>query len=52
MHFRQNRKATQAVGRGHSRSWFIGLEVRLLVRRTKHFPDLFPRIGLAAMASM
>ncbi|KAM5540448.1 hypothetical protein V8D89_005906 [Ganoderma adspersum] len=26
MHFRQNRKATQAVGRGHSRSWFIGLE--------------------------
>ncbi|KAI1795172.1 hypothetical protein LXA43DRAFT_993775 [Ganoderma leucocontextum] len=26
MHFRQNRKATQASGRGHSRSWFIGLE--------------------------
>ncbi|KAI9063314.1 hypothetical protein FKP32DRAFT_1628211 [Trametes sanguinea] len=26
MHFRQNRKASQAVGRGHSRSWFISLE--------------------------
>ncbi|KAF9057660.1 hypothetical protein BJ165DRAFT_1422254 [Panaeolus papilionaceus] len=26
MHFRQNRKAGQNVGRGHSRSWFIGLE--------------------------
>lgn len=27
MHFRQNRKASQAVGRGHSRSWFITMEV-------------------------
>ncbi|KAF9008966.1 hypothetical protein BDQ17DRAFT_90529 [Cyathus striatus] len=26
MHFRQNRKATQNIGRGHSRSWFIGVE--------------------------
>ncbi|TFK55983.1 hypothetical protein OE88DRAFT_1652537 [Heliocybe sulcata] len=26
MHFRQNRKASQNVGRGHSRSWFIGVE--------------------------
>ncbi|KAL4266257.1 CID domain-containing protein [Pleurotus pulmonarius] len=26
MHFRQNRKASQGVGRGHSRSWFIGIE--------------------------
>ncbi|TFY83951.1 hypothetical protein EWM64_g78 [Hericium alpestre] len=26
MHFRQNRKANQNVGRGHSRSWFISLE--------------------------
>ncbi|KAI0719620.1 hypothetical protein C8T65DRAFT_635929 [Cerioporus squamosus] len=26
MHFRQNRKASQAVGRGHSRSWFITME--------------------------
>ncbi|KAF7978412.1 hypothetical protein HWV62_825 [Athelia sp. TMB] len=24
MHFRQNRKASQNIGRGHSRSWFIG----------------------------
>ncbi|KAF7977675.1 hypothetical protein HWV62_3124, partial [Athelia sp. TMB] len=26
MHFRQNRKANQNIGRGHSRSWFIGIE--------------------------
>ncbi|KAK2466292.1 hypothetical protein APHAL10511_001934 [Amanita phalloides] len=26
MHFRQNRKATQNLGRGHSRSWFISIE--------------------------
>lgn len=26
MHFRQNRKATQNVGRGHNRSWFISIE--------------------------
>ena len=26
-HFRQNRKASQSVGRGHSRSWFLGTEV-------------------------
>ncbi|PCH41107.1 hypothetical protein WOLCODRAFT_137194 [Wolfiporia cocos MD-104 SS10] len=26
MHFRQNRKASQAVGRGHSRSWFVSVE--------------------------
>lgn len=29
MHFRQNRKANQNIGRGHSRSWFIGVEVYL-----------------------
>lgn len=27
MHFRQNRKANQNVGRGHSRSWFISVDV-------------------------
>jgi pre-mRNA cleavage complex 2 protein Pcf11 len=27
MHFRQNRKASQSVGRGHCRSWFLGVEV-------------------------
>jgi pre-mRNA cleavage complex 2 protein Pcf11 len=27
MHFRQNRKASQSVGRGYSRSWFLGAEV-------------------------
>ncbi|TRM67706.1 hypothetical protein BD626DRAFT_479581 [Schizophyllum amplum] len=26
MHFRQNRKATQDLGRGHSRSWFVDFE--------------------------
>ena len=26
-HFRQNRKAKEAAGRGHSRSWFIGIDV-------------------------
>ncbi|EIN10422.1 hypothetical protein PUNSTDRAFT_84460 [Punctularia strigosozonata HHB-11173 SS5] len=26
IHFRQNRKASQNVGRGHSRSWFISIE--------------------------
>lgn len=28
MHFRQNRKANQNVGRGHSRSWFVAVDVR------------------------
>lgn len=27
MHFRQNRKVNQNQGRGHSRSWFVSLEV-------------------------
>jgi len=26
MHFRQNRKANQNIGRGHNRSWFVGVE--------------------------
>ena len=30
MHFRQNRKADQNIGRGHSRSWFTGIEVSLI----------------------
>jgi pre-mRNA cleavage complex 2 protein Pcf11 len=29
MHFRQNRKANQNVGRGHNRSWFTALDVRV-----------------------
>jgi pre-mRNA cleavage complex 2 protein Pcf11 len=35
MHFRQNRKASQSVGRGYSRSWFLGTEVsrtRLMIQ--------------------
>ena len=27
MHFRQNRKASQNIGRGHNRSWFVGADV-------------------------
>ncbi|KAJ7904620.1 hypothetical protein B0H14DRAFT_2663686 [Mycena olivaceomarginata] len=26
MHFKQNRKANQNIGRGHSRSWFVGVD--------------------------
>ena len=26
MHFKQNRKASQSIGRGHSRSWYISLD--------------------------
>jgi pre-mRNA cleavage complex 2 protein Pcf11 len=26
MHFRQNRTATQNIGKGHTRSWFIGVD--------------------------
>lgn len=29
MHFKQNLRASQNSGRGHSRSWFVSLEVRL-----------------------
>jgi len=29
MHIRQNRKASQNTGCGHSRSWFIGVDVRV-----------------------
>jgi pre-mRNA cleavage complex 2 protein Pcf11 len=32
MHFRQNRKVNQNLGRGHSRSWFVSLEVRYIFR--------------------
>ena len=27
MHFRQNHKASQNIGRGHNRSWFVGTDV-------------------------
>jgi pre-mRNA cleavage complex 2 protein Pcf11 len=30
MHFRQNRKASENIGRGHSRSWFVGADVSSL----------------------
>jgi len=26
LHFRQNKRATQSTGRGHSRSWFVGID--------------------------
>ena len=38
MHFRQNRKANQNIGRGHSRSWFIGIEVK--INYCHHLADL------------
>jgi pre-mRNA cleavage complex 2 protein Pcf11 len=41
MHFRQNRKANQNIGRGHSRNWFIGIEVRIRLM------SLFRRFKLA-----
>ena len=46
MHFRQNRKANQNIGRGHSRSWFIGIEVSIRLF-SYHFIDLneYVRIG-------
>lgn len=31
MHFRQNQKASQNVGRGHNRSWFVGANVSLTI---------------------
>jgi pre-mRNA cleavage complex 2 protein Pcf11 len=31
VHFKQNRKAAQNAGRGHGRSWFIGIEVGCFV---------------------
>jgi pre-mRNA cleavage complex 2 protein Pcf11 len=40
MHFRQNRKASQNIGRGHSRSWFIALEVRMLLYRNLTSTDV------------
>lgn len=27
MHFKNNRRAKESVGRGHSRSWFISVDV-------------------------
>lgn len=36
MHFRQNRKANQNLGRGHSRSWFVGVEVCFLDGHSFH----------------
>lgn len=31
MHFAQNRKASQAAGRGYSRGWFVPIDVRLFL---------------------
>ena len=30
MHFKQNSRSIAVVGRGHSRSWFVGLDVRII----------------------
>lgn len=45
MHFRQNRKANQNIGRGHSRSWFVGVEVRYLC----HFSRCYHLTDVSAM---
>lgn len=34
-HFRQNKRANMAVGRGHGRSWFVGVEVSCM--KSSHF---------------
>jgi pre-mRNA cleavage complex 2 protein Pcf11 len=34
-HFAQNRKANQETGRGHSRAWFVSVEVRAPSSRRK-----------------
>jgi hypothetical protein len=47
MHFNQNRKASQAVGRGYSRSWFVSIDVRDPATSVVTPPDL-PLVGLAA----
>jgi pre-mRNA cleavage complex 2 protein Pcf11 len=39
MHFRQNRRSTLAVGRGHSRSWFISIQVKCLTFLRAHNLD-------------
>lgn len=36
MHFRQNCKANQNIGRRHSPSWFIGIEVRIRLVSSCH----------------
>lgn len=47
MHFRQNRKANQNIGRGHSRSWFVGLEVcdRTALNQSIDTDRCYHRIG-------
>lgn len=47
MHFRQNRKANQNIGRRHGHGWFVGVEVR---RHSTLLPDLslLNSIGLDA----
>jgi hypothetical protein len=45
MHFRQNRKANQNIGRGHSRSWFVDLHVRFFLLLRYQILIVFHRIG-------
>jgi pre-mRNA cleavage complex 2 protein Pcf11 len=37
LHFKQNRKASQNTGRGHSRSWFVAQQVSCFYPRTSIF---------------
>jgi len=45
MHFRQNRKASQNIGRGHSRSWFVDLQVRFFLIETSNTHHLSTGLG-------
>ena len=53
MLFRQDRKANQNIGLGHSRSWFIGIEVRMykcycFVDLNEHFRTGYKTFRLTA----
>ncbi len=45
LHFRQNRKLNQNLGRGHDRSWFTSVEVRALADRSNRCLTLAIGLG-------
>lgn len=49
LHFRQNKRASQSIGRGHTRSWFVGVEVCIRnmtkIATASHTPHLLYRTG-------
>ena len=53
MHFRQNCKANQNIGHGHSRSWFVTLEVcDFFLTLTITFTNKDNRIGHRTLSLM